>query len=478
MNVVKAYLASGARRNGWYGGLLVAGVLGCSGPSDAGQLPPDVRDPAEARTPAGAMATYRAALVYFRGAMDDMLETGELLSDEVSVLARPIGSQVEYRDAIDGRLLGEDASDGQFDVFSAINAVRSQTREARGFLHDFAPDSSPALRGHLYAIEAYMNIALADLFCSGIPLSTIDYGADFTLAPGSSTAEVYHQALELLDTALTMTADSVRLHQLAAVGSGRALLALEEYEAAAAAVAVVPTDYTYGFIYDPSKIANAQDQFHLWRYENPSPVSGDAGMTMSDREGTNGLDYRSSGDPRTAFEARWTNSYGSTVYRPNKYSPAGLMTVVIASGIEARLIQAEAALHAGGSEWLTILNTLRTDGTFDTQPNATDPEAIDTLWRAGSGKVAGLAPLQDPATFDARVDLLFRERAFWLYYTGIRLGDMRRLVRAYRRAANAVFPIGVFPAGAGLYGNDVNVPVPDTERQLNSKYTGCIHRDA
>ncbi len=66
--------------------------------------------------------------------------------------------------------------------------------------------------------------------------------------------------------------------------------------------------------------------------------------------------------------------------------------IVMASGIEARLIEAEAALQAGGGNWLTILN--------DLMAMAIDPP---------------MDPLMDPGTQDARVDLLFRERAFWLF---------------------------------------------------------------
>jgi len=56
-------------------------------------------------------------------------------------------------------------------------------------------------------------------------------------------------------------------------------------------------------------------------------------------------------------------------------------------------------------------------------------------WSAGSGGVAELAALTDPGTAEARVDLLFRERAFWFFLTGHRQGDLRRLIRQYGRFA-------------------------------------------
>ncbi|HEX6133041.1 MAG TPA: hypothetical protein VFZ24_03595, partial [Longimicrobiales bacterium] len=79
-----------------------------------------------------------------------------------------------------------------------------------------------------------------------------------------------------------------------------------------------------------------------------------------------------------------------------------------------------------------------------------------------------LAPLQDPGSPAARVDLLFQERAFWLFLTGHRLGDLRRLVRQYGRATDEVFPTGAWHKG-GVYGSDVAFPIPFNEAQ-NSQF--------
>jgi hypothetical protein len=143
------------------------------------------------------------------------------------------------------------------------------------------------------------------------------------------------------------------------------------------------------------------------------------------------------------------------------------------------LIEAEAALRLqppGSAEWLTRLNALRTDGTFDTQQN--DDGTTTTLWHAGRGGVPGLAPLPDPGSPAAQVDLLFRERAFWLYLTGRRQGDLRRLIRQYHRPPETVYPSGFYPGGSGGYGSALVLPVPDSERANNPQYTGCFHRDA
>ena len=104
---------------------------------------------------------------------------------------------------------------------------------------------------------------------------------------------------------------------------------------------------------------------------------------------------------------------------------------------------------------------------------------MDTIWNAGSGGVSGLKPLEDPGAEAARIDLLFRERAFWLYLTGHRLGDLRRLIRHYGRSQEFVYPTGSYMGGgSGIYGNEVVIPVPEQERIANPRYIGCFHRNA
>jgi len=124
---------------------------------------------------------------------------------------------------------------------------------------------------------------------------------------------------------------------------------------------------------------------------------------------------------------------------------------VVASGIEARLIEAEAALHGGDPNWLTTVNTLRT--------------------------LVNLPSLAMPATPDAKLDTLYQERAFWLYLTGRRLGDLRRLMRNYGRSAESVFPTGAYPLG-GVYGAATSIPyVEANEEQYNPHITsGCQAR--
>ena len=88
-----------------------------------------------------------------------------------------------------------------------------------------------------------------------------------------------------------------------------------------------------------------------------------------------------------------------------------------------------------------------------------------------------LPALTDPGTADRRIDLLFREKAFWTFSRGQRLGDLRRLIREYGRSAEQVFPVGTHYRGTA-YGTDVNLPITQDEINGNPKFTGCTDRKA
>ena len=137
--------------------------------------------------------------------------------------------------------------------------------------------------------------------------------------------------------------------------------------------------------------------------------------------------------------------------------------IPMVSGIDARLIEAEAKLNASDFVgMMTILNTLRT-----------------TSQKIGNTVVPVMPILAaTPATKDAATSLFFREKAFWTFGRGQRLGDLRRLIRQYGRTEDNVFPSGIYSftgTAAGTYGHDVNFPIPDAEL-VNGQFKGCTDR--
>ena len=124
------------------------------------------------------------------------------------------------------------------------------------------------------------------------------------------------------------------------------------------------------------------------------------------------------------------------------------------------MIEAEAALAANDvPRFLAIHNALR----------AAPP-------KLGEVQPSALAPLTDPGTPAARLSLHFREKAFWTFSRGQRLGDLRRLIRQYGRTPETTFPTGPHYRG-GNYGPDVNLPVPQDENN-NPNFKGCTDRKA
>jgi hypothetical protein len=134
----------------------------------------------------------------------------------------------------------------------------------------------------------------------------------------------------------------------------------------------------------------------------------------------------------------------------------------ILSGIDARMIEAEAKLKAGDvAGMMAILNALRAA-----------PQNL------GAISTPVMTALTAPATQADAITLFFRDKAFWTYARGQRLGDLRRLIRLYGKAADGsdTFPSGPFFKG-GTYGGDVNFPVT-VDEQNNPQFTGCTDRKA
>ncbi len=465
-------LTRAVRQPRWLHGviLLIAFVVAsCSldGVLNSNQLPKGVSDPALMRTPDGARYAYNGTLVEFGGrfggidihaGLPFVVVTGAL-SDELQ----------NKNDEVDRRTTN--AGGWGASLYLGLQKVRGQASQAIGLLTRYLPDQ-PALAGHMYALQGYAEIFLAELYCSGIPLSTLDFDGDFTYRPGSTTEQVFVHAVALMDTALTLAKDNVRIVQLARVGKARALLATGAFSEAAAAVAEVPDDYRYDVQYTSDSIVDANG--NVVRSKNFASIDRSVGslggisyrwlnaVTVPDREGGNGMDWRTSDDPRTVIAAITNRPSGSfAFYHPSKYDTLGTIPIVLASGVEARLIEAEVALKTGDvSTWLVKLNHLR-----------------QTMWTSIRPAInTPLSHLDDPGTGTARVNLLFRERAFWLFLTGHRQGDLRRLIRQYGRDQGDVYPVGPYFEG-GVYGADVTVPIPSSEF-ANPLYTGCASRGA
>lgn len=444
-------------------------------------LPSGATDPATLETPQGAVDRYKGAIFRFRtiysgyNSGNAFISVSGLLSDELTSGQYNTLSSGDYTavSLTDSRNLSgyelHGAASHLAAIWAGLSATRLTAQDAIDALKRFAPDAPSDMIGHAHALQGMSEVALAELYCSGVPLSKLKAGGGFEYGVALTTEKLLEHAVAQFDSAILVIHDSTHFLNFAKVGKARALVNLGRYAEAAQAVSGIPTDFKYQN-YHSLLPAGA---IGVSNFTN-APSTGNNGI-MADIEGGNGLNYITANDPRVIANdtSLVFQSYPLTnVILPRKWmTPNSAAPVTIADGIEARLIEAEADLDAGNPAWLTKLNALRTSCTTG------GPCAVPAP--AGTGGVAGLSPLTDPGTTAGRVDLLFRERAFWLYLTGHRHGDMRRLVRQYGRSGGDIFPGGSYPAGPdGSYGNDVNLPAPASEIANNPGYNGCFNRDA
>lgn len=439
---------------------------------DPKQVSPEELENAES-VPGLYNGALRSFFVAYSGAADDAyLTVSSLLADELYA-----GDTFVTRQATDKRDQQPPAVGNTSDVaYSRLQLARVNARRAAAAAERFGVGTSgaaslPATVSTLRAIEGFTYVALAEGFCGNIPFSVIpDVGpinpVDTTqFRPGIGTLAAFDTAIVRMTAALT----AQPANNLAKVGLGRAQLNRGNYAAAAAAVAGVPT--TYAFRIEHSANSSAQTN-PIWslqsngRYgvandeggtERPDLPAAGTGFNTDEGEG---LAYRAYMDPRVTWAAAGgAFAGGVSLFIDRRYVDQN-SDVPLASGVEARLIEAEAQLAAGNTTaWLTTLNNLRDSASvlipilYPAIPDAIKATFPQTLAR-----------LTDPGTSAGRVDLLFRERALWMYVTGHRLGDMRRLIRQYGRSESSVFPTGTYFYGpGGVYGNDVALPIPFNE---------------
>ena len=369
------------------------------------------------------------------GGHEGMVNMSGLLADEyIHAETFPDRQSVDVRNIA----AGNGSVKGVFFDLSQARALADLTTERyRAF--------DPGVDGHSEALSlaGFSYLLFAEHYCSGVPFSTLtDAGLEY--GQPQTRNEILAIALAKFDSALTfaITNENEDLANLAAVGRGRVLLNQAQYAQAAAAVATVPTTFVYSI--EASSNSTRQNN-GIWNYTVNFP-----GFSVPDQEGGAGLPFQSANDPRVPyFDTGDVGFDGETPYVQQEKYPEKETETPLASGVEARLIEAEAGLQ-GGAAGLQQLNALR--------------------------QLAGLAPVADPGSLVGRIDLLMEERGFWLYLTGHRLGDLRRLVRQYGRPQETVFPTGLYHKG-GEYGSDVNFPVSSDERN-NPNFESCLDRNA
>jgi hypothetical protein len=469
------------------GAALAGAIVACSSEDILRVEDPDVVRPENIADSSSLRLLFAGALsdfqVAYNGGSGALATEGQanmvgLFTDEfIQTESFPTRTEVELRSiGRDNTTMGP--------IFLDLSRARASAERAARKYDEFGQPTAVG-RAEALALAGFAYVMFAENYCSGVPFSVLGDDLTITFGQPQTTAQTLATALAKFDSAITIagatqSAAATRAANLARVGRGRTLLDLNRPADAAAAVAAVPTDFRYVIQHSENSLRQNNGVWNL------STSQGRWGV--SELEGGNGLPFRSAADIRVPNRRRATNSGNGFAAEPMqeqlKYDERN-DPIVLADGVEARLIEAEAALRANdATTFLAKLNDPRANAQVrlarDLQRYAPVGQTLDQL----------LPPLADPGSAArAREDLLFRERGFWMYLTSHRLGDLRRLVRQYGRPVSEVFPTGAYSSPGGLrtgtYGADVSFPIPNDEGNNpntpiggNAALRGCLDLNA
>jgi hypothetical protein len=419
---------------------------------------PSVIDPASVNSPAAAEAVRVGAfgrLKAITAGGETMWLYGGLLTDEWKS-----SDTFSQRNETDQRSVQTNNANIQT-AYTTAQQSRGFIRTAIDLLNKYTPDSTRNI-GQMYMAAGFAELTLAENFCNGIP-ETYTTNGIYLYGPQLTTDSIFKRAAFFFDSALARSNASeplsVAQKQALLVMRARVLVDQGQFAQAAALVPVsaVQTNFQYLLTFDQSTGDNQIWSLNISAGRYTVGDSFDIAGVLK-----NALPFASSGDPRIAVANPKKVGFDGTTSLFNQGVFAQRTDPVpLVSGIDARLIEAEAKLNAGDfAGMMTILNALRT-----------------SAQKLGNLNVPALAAIATtPATKDAAVTLFFREKAFWTFGRGQRLPDDRRQVRQYGRTQDQVFPVGPFFKGA-TYGTDVNFPVTDNEK-TNPLFQGCLDRKA
>jgi hypothetical protein len=364
--------------------------------------------------------------------------------------------------------------------FRTISRARRSAEFAASRFKALANSATDPGQSEMLSLAGFTYLWFAENFCSGVPFSTANpdgslvFGQPLTRQQVFDTAAARFQAA--LDAANALTATAAgrsNVINLASIGLSRARLNNANFVGAAAAVAGVPTTYTYSISHSQTTVREENGVFNAFfagRYS-----LGDAAAATLE---PHALPWRASSDIRLPHRRALTNKGAPAFGFDNTTAqflqlryPDRKTAIPLATGAEARLIEAEVALMAGD----TATFRARHDSLRAKPP---------TYFNSPDLSVAQMTPMPPlniaGLPVDSVITLHFRERAFWLWLTAHRLGDLRRLSRPpyssapFNFVADSVFPNGKYFKG-GTYGTDYSFPVPFDETN-NPNFSQCLDR--
>ena len=442
-------------------GVALAGAAGLAACNEQDLLnvpTPDVVLPKDINGPSALPAAYAAAIgdfqVAYSGGYGNALDNNEGIAQMSGLLADELVDAETFNTRIEvDRRATKAINATTLQTFQDLQRARATADLVAGRFRQFAPKdpSGPEIQ----ALAAFTYVLLAEAYCNGVPASKVNDDGSFSYGAPESGQQMLTTAVAKFDSAIAAAGAngaSVALN-LARIGKGRALLDLNQPAQAASAVASVPSTFNYS-IQHSENTGRQNNAIFAFNYL-------EGRFAVGDREGTNGLPFASLNDPRLPIIDAGTGFDGETeLFLTTKY-PERKAPTPLALGVEARLIEAEAALRTGDlTTFRAKLNAARASALTYSPDGAPNSQPLDSPPPLSASDI--------PSTIAGQQNLLFQERAIDLFLTSHRLGDLRRLVWQYNRSADSVFPTGPYEptntSKAGTnFGTDVNLPIPQEE---------------
>jgi starch-binding outer membrane protein, SusD/RagB family len=439
---------------------LAATAAGCKKDSLLQVTDPDILSPAAFETPAGAIPLRIGVIADFVTAFDGG-------TDSFVTITGNLADELLASDTFDGRLTINARKSVEINtemeaVYRVMQRTRTGAARAASILATTAP-TPLSNRGEVYMVLAYSELFFGEAWCSGVPFSS-EVGGETVFGKPLKTDEMFQLAVIHFDSALAFAETNTRVLNGSKLGKGRALMNLGKFTEAAAAVVGVPTSFILNTSHSANSSANG-----AWS----ASTSGASRYRLMSNEGKNGLPFlgqTAAQDPRIPWSTSTRAGFSSQfTAQPNQSKYVQYGDGVVTTGVEARFIELESQLQAGTQAARDAVyagvNSLRTGGA---------PIGGGLVGATPGNVTVAALTTGAPTTQAAAIDLLYKERAYWLWLTGHRLGDLRRLVRVYKRDTEAVFPTGALtPPLDGTYGTGTTLTVPFSERN-NPNFQGCL----
>lgn len=409
---------------------------------------PDVVPPEAIGDPDFILLVINGMIGDFQEAMDDYVRYTALFTDEM-ILAGTFPTRID----VDERIVQLDPDNGTLttDLYEPLHVSRASADQRvpqfEAALNDtafaaFSEDLTEAIAlGHLFG--GYTRLFLAELYCGAV------IEANGPVVTPSQAAEAAIEKFQAARAA-ALNGELVDIELAATVGEARALVWLNRLSEAAETVAEVPTDFVFFAEYSDNNDLQWNEVFGFSWGRSP--------FTLRWTVGNGGAGNRH--NERWPYFEEWVQQ-GLLVDNPAGFRaveigvPVALellydvsnRPITLASGWEARLIQAEALLRAGnvdGAE--SLVNDLLSD------PSVNPMRRVNPAVPTGAFNPVSFN--RDPGNDLAQ---LARARAAGLWLTGERQATLRRFAE---RDGVDLYP-------SGTQGDDTSFPIVQQEIDNN-----------